>query len=69
MLVITGLTAIVVIFGGLLINGLLAGCFGLLLATIGTDEFSTGYRFTFGTHHMLNGFHMVAVAVGLFAIS
>jgi putative tricarboxylic transport membrane protein len=69
MLAITGLTAIVVISGGSLIKGLLAGCFGLLLATIGTDEFSTGYRFTFGTHHMLNGFHIVAVVVGLFAIS
>lgn len=68
-LAVTGLTAIVVISGGSLIKGLLAGCFGLLLATIGTDEFSTGYRFTFGSHHMLNGFHIVAVVVGLFAIS
>ncbi|MEM9632413.1 MAG: tripartite tricarboxylate transporter permease [Pseudomonadota bacterium] len=68
-LAITGLTAIIVISGGSLIKGLLAGCFGLLLATIGTDEFSTGYRFTFGSHHMLNGFHIVAVVVGLFAVS
>lgn len=69
MLAITGLFAIVIISGGSLIKGLLSGCFGLLLATIGTDEFSTGYRFTFGSHHMLNGFHIVAVVVGLFAIS
>lgn len=69
MLAITGLFAIAIISGGSLIKGLLAGCFGLLLATIGTDEFSTGYRFTFGSHHMLNGFHIVAVVVGLFAIS
>ncbi|WP_136661042.1 tripartite tricarboxylate transporter permease [Nitratireductor sp. XY-223] len=69
MLAITGLIAISVISGGSVINGLIAGCFGLLLATIGTDEFSTGYRFTFGSHHMLNGFHIVAVVVGLFAIS
>ena len=69
LLAVTGLTAIVVISGGSLVKGLLAGCFGLLLATIGTDEFSTGYRFTFGTHHMLNGFHIVAVVVGLFAVS
>lgn len=69
MLAITGLFAIAIISGGSLIKGLLAGCFGLLLATIGTDEFSTGYRFTFGSHNMLNGFHIVAVVVGLFAIS
>lgn len=69
MLAITGLFAIAIISGGSLIKGLLAGCFGLLLATIGTDAFSTGYRFTFGSHNMLNGFHIVAVVVGLFAIS
>lgn len=69
MLAITGLLAIAVISGGSLIKGLITGCFGLLLATIGTDEFSTGYRFTFGSHHMLNGFHIVAVVIGLFAIS
>ncbi|BDU39867.1 tripartite tricarboxylate transporter permease [Vibrio nigripulchritudo] len=68
-LAITGLVSIVVISGGSLIKGLLSGCFGLLLATIGTDEFSTGYRFTFDSHHMLNGFHIVAIVVGLFAIS
>ncbi len=69
MLAITGLFAIAVISGGSLLKGLISGCFGLLLATIGTDEFSTGYRFTFGSHNMLNGFHIVAVVVGLFAIS
>lgn len=68
-LAITGLIAIAVISKESLIKGLVSGCFGLLLATIGTDEFSTGYRFTFGSYHMLNGFHIVAVVVGLFAIS
>lgn len=69
LLAITGLLAIAVIAGGSILKGLIAGCFGLLLATIGTDAFSTGYRFTFDSHHMLNGFHIVAVVVGLFAIS
>ncbi len=68
-LAVTGLIAISVISKGSLIKGLLSGCLGLLLATIGTDEFSTGYRFTFGSYNMLNGFHIVAVVVGLFAIS
>ena len=68
-LAVTGLLAIAVISGGSVLKGLIAGCFGLLLATIGTDDFSTGFRFTFGSHHMLNGFHIVAVVVGLFAIS
>lgn len=68
-LAVTGLFAIALISGGSLVKGLISGCFGLLLATIGTDEFSTGYRFTFGSYNMLNGFHVVAVVVGLFAIS
>jgi putative tricarboxylic transport membrane protein len=68
-LAITGLIAVAVISGGSLLKGLVSGCFGMLLATIGTDEFSTGYRFTFDSFHMLNGFHIVAVVVGLFAIS
>ena len=68
-LAITGLIAIAAISGDSILKGLLSGCFGLLLATIGTDEFSTGYRFTFDSYHMLNGFHIVAIVVGLFAIS
>jgi len=68
-LAITGLIAIAVIADGSIIKGLISGCFGLLIATIGTDDFSTGYRFTFDTHHLLNGFHIVAVVVGLFAVS
>ncbi len=69
MLAIMGLFAIVVISGGSIIKGLLAGSFGLLISTVGTDSFSTGLRFTFGSHNLLNGFHIVAVVVGLFAIS
>ena len=68
-LAITGLIAIIVISEGSILKGMISGCFGLLIATIGTDEFSTGFRFTFGSHHMLNGFHIVAVVVGLFAVS
>ena len=69
MLAITGLLAIAVISSGSLTKGILSGCLGLLIASIGTDEFAVGYRFTFGSFHMLNGFHIVPVVVGLFAIS
>ncbi len=69
MLAVTGLLTVSLISEGTLVKGLMACCFGLLLSTIGSDAFSTGYRFTFGSHHMLDGFHIVAVVVGLFAIS
>lgn len=69
MLALTGLITIAVVSEGSLLKGLMTGALGLLIATIGTDEFSTGYRFTFGVFDMLNGFHIVAVVVGVFAIS
>ena len=69
MLVPNDLTAIAVVSDGSLIKGPMSGALGLLIATIGTDEFSTGFRFTFGMHELLNGFHIVAIVVGIFAIS
>ena len=69
MLAITGLVAIASVSGGSFLKGVLSGCLGLLLATIGTDQISTGYRFTFDNHNMLNGFHLVSIVVGMFAIS
>ncbi|WP_159590407.1 tripartite tricarboxylate transporter permease [Chelativorans xinjiangense] len=68
-LAITGLIAIAVVSDGSVLKGLMTGVLGLLVATIGTDEFSTGYRFTFGAYQMLDGFHIVAIVVGLFAVS
>jgi putative tricarboxylic transport membrane protein len=69
MLALTGLIAIAVVSDGSLLKGLISGSLGLLIATVGTDQFSTGYRFTFGMYEMLNGFHLVAIVVGIFAIS
>lgn len=68
-LAVTGLTAIAVISKQSFLKGLISGMFGLLIATVGTDVFTTGYRFTFGVYHLLDGFHIVSVVVGLFAIS
>lgn len=69
MLALTGLVAIAAVSEGSLLKGLMTGSLGLLIATIGTDEFSTGFRFTFGLYQMLDGFHIVAIVVGIFAIS
>ncbi|WP_180901257.1 tripartite tricarboxylate transporter permease [Martelella soudanensis] len=67
-LAITGLLAIVVVSEGSLLKGLMSGAIGLIIATIGTDSFTTGYRFTFGNYNLLDGFNLVAIVVGLFAI-
>lgn len=69
MLGVLGLLSIAVVSREDTLKGLMAGALGMLIATVGTDELSTGYRFTFGSFAMLNGFHIVAIVVGLFAVS
>lgn len=64
-----GLLTIAIVSEGSAIKGLLAGGFGLILATIGTDEFTNAYRFTFGNFNLTSGPHIVAIVVGLFALS
>lgn len=64
-----GLISIVVVTRESPLKGFIAGVFGLLIATIGTDDFTNAYRFTFGSYNLYNGFHIVAMVVGLFAIS
>ncbi len=68
-LALLGLICIAVVSQESTIKGFLTGALGLLLATIGTDSFSQANRFTFGQYQLLNGFHIVAVVVGLFALS
>lgn len=51
------------------LKGLIAGCFGLLLAQVGLDDIHTHPRFTFGSHYLEAGFSLIAAIVGLFGIS
>jgi putative tricarboxylic transport membrane protein len=64
-----GLLTIAVVSEGSTLKGLIAGGFGLALATMGTDEFTNAYRFTFGNFNLTSGPHIVPVVVGLFALS
>lgn len=68
-LTLLGLLSIAVVSRESTIKGLLAGALGLMIATMGTDSFSQAYRFTFDNHNLLNGFHIVSIVVGLFALS
>jgi len=68
-LAVLGLLTIAVVSTEATTKGLLAGCLGLLLSTIGTDSFSHENRFTFDNYQLLSGFHIVPVVVGLFALS
>ncbi len=68
-LTLLGLVSITVVSPESTVKGLLVGAVGMLLSTIGMDQFASAYRFTFGVHQMLNGFHIVAMVIGLFSIS
>ena len=68
-LTLTGLICIAVVSQESTIKGLMVGIVGLMTATIGMDQFSSIYRFTFDISEMLGGFNIVAMVVGLFAFS
>ena len=51
------------------VKNLVAGAFGILLATVGIDIMTSVERFTFGYPELTAGIQFVPVLVGLFAIS
>ncbi len=64
---ILGVTIIGTLGGGSVIKGLLAGCIGLWLSTIGFDDILGTQRFIF--HSSLGGgINIIAALIGLFAI-
>ncbi len=68
-LAVLGLTLVCSLGGRNVLKGILAGAFGIFLATVGFDPF-TGYpRFTFGSLSLLEGFEMIPLMMGLFAVS
>ncbi|WP_345899927.1 tripartite tricarboxylate transporter permease [Martelella sp. UBA3392] len=66
---VTGLLTIAVVSHEATIKGLITGVFGVLLSTIGYDQFTDIERFQFGLDGLLGGVNMVAVVIGIFAIS
>ncbi len=68
-LIFFGLLAIAGLESGGVVRGLISGCLGLLLGTIGVDPVTGVPRFTFGRIELLDGIDFIAVLIGLFAIS
>jgi putative tricarboxylic transport membrane protein len=64
-----GLAMVALLAGTSIIKSLIAMLFGLSIAGIGIDLFSSTSRFTFGQTELLDGVPFVAVAIGLFAIA
>jgi putative tricarboxylic transport membrane protein len=63
-----GLAMVVLLAGHSMVKALLAMLFGLWIASIGTDLFSSTSRFTFGRMELLSGIDFVVVAIGVFAL-
>jgi putative tricarboxylic transport membrane protein len=69
MLVCFALTIAASLSEGALIKGLIAGVFGLLVASVGEDHINGAARFTFGFESLGAGFAFLPVLIGLFAFS
>lgn len=68
-LALFGLTIIAGISGENFLKGIIAGIIGLLISTFGMDTITSYPRFTFDIVDLLNGFSVIPVLIGLFAVS
>ena len=68
MLGVLGLTFVGALSGGSMLKGAAAALFGLLLSTIGYSTQGGIARYSFEINYLLNGFEIVPVVLGLFAI-
>jgi putative tricarboxylic transport membrane protein len=68
-LVLTALVLVSALSQGSFLKGMIAAVLGLLLAMPGVDTTSGLVRMTFGLDAMTNGFQLLPVVIGLFALS
>jgi len=64
-----GLTIVCGVSGRSLIKGLLVGCLGLLFSCVGYDPIQGLPRLDFGNYNLSGGLNLIAVLIGLFALS
>ncbi|MEM1046298.1 MAG: tripartite tricarboxylate transporter permease [Pseudomonadota bacterium] len=68
-LVFFALTITASLAGENITKGLMAGAFGLLIATVGEEDINGVSRFDFGSDYLQEGFAFLPVLIGLFAFS
>lgn len=66
--IVLGLVLIAFAGQGSVLRSLVAGVIGILVAMVGFDSISAANRFTFGTQSLANGFDLLAVLIGAFAV-
>lgn len=68
-IILFALTTVSALSEGSMTKGLLSCLLGVALGFVGTDSLSSYYRYTFGINKLANGFNLVPVLIGLFAVS
>ena len=68
-LMVLGLSIMVYLASGSIINALIMVCFGLLLGTIGLDQITGVPRFIYKSTTLMDGVGLVQVVIGLFGVS
>ncbi|RKR03498.1 putative tricarboxylic transport membrane protein [Kushneria sinocarnis] len=68
-LAVFGLSMLATIGGGSAAKNLIAGCFGVLLSTVGVHMMTGVERYTFGSGALYDGIGFVPVMIGLFGIA
>lgn len=68
-LMVMGLSILVYMAKGSIVNALIMVCFGLCIASVGLDPMSGMSRFNFRIISLMDGFGLVQVVIGLFGVS
>jgi putative tricarboxylic transport membrane protein len=68
-LILLGMTCIVSVSTGSLVKGLLSGVIGVFLSLVGGDPIIGEFRFTYDIWQLYSGFNLLAVVIGVFALS
>jgi len=67
-LILMGISFIAVLSGGSMLKGLIAGGVGLIISLTGLHVITGVPRFTLGTVYLLDGYSLIPVILGLFAV-
>ena len=68
-LILLGMTCIVSVSTGSTVKGLLSGMIGIFLSLVGGDPIIGEFRFTYDIWQLYSGFNLLAVVIGVFALS
>jgi putative tricarboxylic transport membrane protein len=69
LIALLGLILVATTSRGKMLRALVAGAFGLMIASIGYNDVTGTERFTMGMEHLWDGVHLAPALVGLFAIA